>query len=46
MTSTDKNAPLDLKQISKILFLDITGFTNGEDQENILWINTLHTSGK
>jgi hypothetical protein len=44
--SADKNTPLDLKQISKILFLDVTGFTNGEDQENSLWINNLHTSGK
>jgi hypothetical protein len=44
--SADKNTLLDLKQISKILFLDITGFTNVEDRENTLWINNLHTSGK
>jgi hypothetical protein len=44
--SADKTTPLDLKQISKILFLDVTGFTNGEDRENVLWINNVHTSGK
>jgi len=42
--SADKNIPLDLKQISKILFLDITGFTISDDQENTLWINNLHSS--
>ncbi|MCW3100869.1 MAG: hypothetical protein JWL77_6487 [Chthonomonadaceae bacterium] len=42
--SSDVNAPLDLKQISKILFLDITGFIIGGDQDNTLWINKLHTS--
>jgi hypothetical protein len=31
---------------SKILFLGVTGFSNGEDLENILWINNLPTSGK
>jgi hypothetical protein len=44
--SADKNIPLDLKQISKILFIDVTGFTNGEGGENSLWINNIHTSGK
>lgn len=44
--SADKTTPLNLKQISKILLIDISGFTNGEDQENILWINNLHASSK
>ena len=41
--STDKNAALDLKQINKILFLDVSGFSLGDNRDNILWINKLHT---
>ncbi len=29
--SADVNAPLDLKQIGKILFLDVTGFSLGDN---------------
>jgi len=42
--SADANAPLDLKQISKVIFLDVTGFLIGGNQDNILWINKLRTS--
>ncbi len=42
--STDVNAPLDLKQIYKIVLLDVTGFSLGGNQDNILWINKFHTS--
>jgi len=42
--SSDVNAPLDLKQISKIIFLDVSGFIIGDNQDNVLWINKLHTS--
>jgi hypothetical protein len=42
--SADVNAPLDLKQISKIIFLDVTGFSLGDNQENTLWINKFQTS--
>lgn len=44
--SADKSAPLDLKQINKFLLLDVTGFALGDEQENTLWINKLHTSSK
>lgn len=44
--STDKNAPLDLKQIGKVIVIDVSGLTIGEDHENTLWINNLHAFSK
>ena len=42
--SSDVNAPLDLKQINKIVFLDITGLIIGDNEANTLWINKLQTN--